>query len=91
MLRLSQHRSVTIVRSYSDDDRQAEASNCDVWLLYGLIAHAAVCVSVEMKIRGSRKERKVCVAAQELSRGQLPPNCGAHRAFTIICLCRVAI
>lgn len=50
VLRLSQHRSlaeVSIVPSYSDDNRQAEASNCGVWLLYELAAHAAVCVGVE--------------------------------------------
>lgn len=38
---------MSIVQSYSDDDRQAEASNCGVWLLYELVAHAAVCVGVE--------------------------------------------
>jgi len=35
------------VRSYSDDDRQTEASNCGVWVLYELAAHAVICVGVE--------------------------------------------
>lgn len=98
VLRLSQHHSLTIVRSYSDDDRQAEASNCGVWLLYELVAHAGPCgrvarVGVENaadQARGGHERNAtracVCVGRRRSYRGGQLPNCGAPRDFTIICL-----
>lgn len=71
MLRLSQHHSLTIVRSYSDDDRQAEASNCGVWLLYELVAGPCAWAWKIRLIRHAGVTKGTCVAAQELLRGQL--------------------
>lgn len=65
VLRLSQHRfpEVSIVPSYSDDNRQAKASDCGVWLLYELAAHAAACVGVENAADRVCGGHERCVAA----------------------------